>query len=290
MPSVVIEKWTDDQCRLLEPLWNLSRARRDSHHIAYQFFNKWHTVVNLPPIMLGAILSTISLKPEAVPAGISAGLAIFITGMSTMNTFFEFSKSREGHRQCYRAFNAIVREIEMNIIRGREDPKRTFVDFMESINDQFSKVVEGSPPLNKRAREFLDSYRGARPSPFDQLLKGDRQASGYDVFMERDDYVDDGYNLPSGGDQGRRNDDAIELVVDPAPGVMSGVPKRGKNLQRPPPLNVDVGKDIFPDTAAINAFNKQMASTGEDDSESGSGSGSDDGSDDSSDDRMGQIV
>lgn len=262
MSGSTIVNWTDEQCKLLEPLWDLSRARRDSHHLAYRFYNKWHTVVNLPPILLGAILSTISLKPEAVPSGISAGLAVLITGMSTVNTFFEFSKSREGHRQCYRAFNGIVRDIELNIIRGREAPKMSFVDFMESINEQFSHVVEGAPPLNKVARHYLDGYRGSRPSPFDLLLKGDNTATGCDVFSEREPYVesvvaDDAAAGVGLNKKDARKEDGIELAqrqVHLEPQPSENVVSRPKKNAEP----IRKHTNPFPDTIALNVFNEQV--------------------------------
>ena len=262
MPSQTFVKWTDEQCKLLEPLWELSRARRDSHHIAYRHYNKCHTVVNLPPILLGAILSTISLKPESVPTGISATLAVFITGLSTVNTFFEFSKSREGHRQCYRAFNAIVRDIELNIIRGREDPRRSFVDFMESVNEQFSHVVESAPPLSKAARKHLNNYRSTRQSPFDLLLKGDTDASGYDASMDDSSpsevVVDDGAGV----------------IADVSSDVIIGNPNDGIELaQRQVSATVNVGhleplphdevqilNNPFSGSNALEEFNKQVSS------------------------------
>lgn len=179
MPEPVFEKWTDEQCMLLEPTWQLCRVRRDAHHMAYRFYYKYNTIVSLPPILIGAILSTISFNPDAVPSGVSAALAMFITGMATVNSFFGLSKSQEGHRQSYRAFNMLVREIELNIIRGREEPKRSFIDFLEYCNEQFTKVTEDAPTLNPAARQHLDSYRGSRPSPFDKLVSGDKNASGF---------------------------------------------------------------------------------------------------------------
>ena len=261
MPSQTFVKWTDEQCKLLEPLWELSRARRDSHHIAYRHYNKCHTVVNLPPILLGAILSTISLKPESVPTGISATLAVFITGLSTVNTFFEFSKSREGHRQCYRAFNAIVRDIELNIIRGREDPRRSFVDFMESVNEQFSHVVESAPPLSKAARKHLNNYRSTRQSPFDLLLKGDTKASGYDASMDE--------NAPSEV----MVDDATGVVAQVSSDIIIGNPENDIELaqrQVPPAIDnehlesvpreeVQILNNPFSGSDALEEFNKEVS-------------------------------
>jgi len=176
--------WTDEQCMQLKPIWELCRMRRDAHHIAYRFYNKYNTIVTLPPILIGAILSTISFNPTAVPNGVSAGLAMFITAMSTINSFFGLSKSQEGHRQSYRMFNTLVREIELNIIRGKEAPKRTFIDFIEFVNEQFAKVVEDAPTLNPEARRVLDTYRQNRVTPFDKLVEGDKEATGYDASLE----------------------------------------------------------------------------------------------------------
>lgn len=178
MPEPVFEKWTDEQCLLLEPTWKLCQVRRDAHHMAYRFYDKYNTMVNLPTILLGAILSTISLNPDASPSSVNAGLAVFITAMSTINTFFGLAKSQEGHRQSYRTFNMIVREIELNLIRGREEPKRSFIDFLEYINERASKMIEDSPTLNPAARKFLENTRGSNPSPFESIVE-DGEANGF---------------------------------------------------------------------------------------------------------------
>lgn len=186
MSEPAFEIWTDEQCMKLKSTWELCRARRDSHHVAYRFYSKYNTVVSLPPILIGAILSTISFNPDAVPSGVSAGLAMFITAMSTINSFFGLSKSQEGHRQSYRFFNSLVREIEMNIIRGKEAPKRSFIDFMEFVNSQFSKAVEDAPTLNPAARRILDEYRSNRVTPFDEIMNGNKDATGYDKEMQEE--------------------------------------------------------------------------------------------------------
>jgi len=184
MAEPQFELWTDEQCMSLKPVWELCRVRRDAHHLAYRFYNKYNTIVTLPPILIGAILSTISFNPDAVPSGVSAGLAMFITAMSTINSFFGLSKSQEGHRQSYRMFNTLVRDIELNIIRGKEAPKRTFIDFIEFVNEQFAKVVEDAPTLNPEARRLLDTHRKERVTPFDKLMAGDKEATGYDTSLE----------------------------------------------------------------------------------------------------------
>lgn len=184
MAEPKFELWTDEQCMSLKPVWELCRVRRDAHHMAYRFYNKYNTVVTLPPILIGAILSTISFNPDAVPSGVSAGLAMFITAMSTINSFFGLSKSQEGHRQSYRMFNTLVREIELNIVRGKEAPKRTFIDFIEFVNEQFAKVVEDAPTLNPEAKRLLDTYRQDRVTPFDKLIEGDTEATGYDSSLD----------------------------------------------------------------------------------------------------------
>ena len=89
--------------------------------------------------------------------------------MSTCNSFFNLSKKTEGHRTTSRGFNLLLREIEVSILRGQEAPKRQFVDFIESINDQFTKLLEDAPNLNAGALAILNAQRKNKPSPFNNL-------------------------------------------------------------------------------------------------------------------------
>jgi hypothetical protein len=207
MPEVEFEKWTDDQCLHLEPIWQLCRVRRDAHHKAYRFYYKYNTLASLPPILFGAILSTIGFNPDSVPTGLSAGLAMMITSVSTINTFFALAKNQEGHRYSYRTFNAMVREIEINLIRGREAPKRSFMDFFEYINDKFTRVLEESPTLNPRARKYLNSFRGKRPSPFTRLMDGDKSATAY-IHI-----VDDNKSIFKAKDVDKNSSNLLETVT-----------------------------------------------------------------------------
>jgi hypothetical protein len=190
MTEKLLTKWTDEQCLLLEPIWQLARVRRNAHHMAYRFFHRYNTITNLPSVLFGAILSTICFDPTTVPNFVSAGMAMFMTAIATMNVFFSLARSLEGHKQSYKAFNMLVREIEVNLIRGREDPKRAFLDFQEYVNEQFTKIVENTPTLNPAARRYLDDYRGSRPSPFYMILKGDKNATGFDSSLD-----DNGYEI-----------------------------------------------------------------------------------------------
>ena len=208
MPETEYEQWTDEQCMHLEPIWQLCRVRRDAHHKAYRFYYKYNTLASLPPILFGAILSTIGFNPQSVPTGLSAGLAMMITSVSTVNTFFALAKNQEGHRQSYRTFNAMVREIEINLIRGREAPKRSFMDFFEYINDKFTRVLEESPTLNPRARRYLNSFRGKRPSPFTRLMEGDKNATAYIHIMDENKSL---FNRNSGSENSNSNNNSTLL-------------------------------------------------------------------------------
>jgi hypothetical protein len=164
-----VKVWTDEQCMQLEPLYVLCQARRDAHQNANKFFGKWNSIVTLPSILIGSVLSTLSFNEDTAPPGVSAGLAIFMTVMSTCNTFFNLSKKTEGHRATSREFNLLIREIEMCILRGQESPKREFIDFIEHINDNFTKLLEDAPSLNTSALKILQEKRRLKPSPFDNL-------------------------------------------------------------------------------------------------------------------------
>jgi len=164
-----IERWTDAQCKQIEPIWELAQARREAHYKAHRFFNRWYNIFTLPTVLVGAILSTLSFNSDTAPDGVAAGLAIFMTTTSTVNSYFNLAKRQEGHRQIYRGFNLLIREIEISLLRGQESPKRDFIDFLESVNDTFTKLVEDAPALNAGARAILTAARNDKPSPFDNL-------------------------------------------------------------------------------------------------------------------------
>lgn len=167
--STKITPWTDEQCKQLEPVWQLARARRDAHSSAHNYFNRWHNIVTLPSVLIGAVLSTISFDKDAAPPAVSAGLAIFMTLMSTVNSYFNFSKKQESHRQTYRGFNLLVRDLELSILRGQESPKREFVDFLEYLNDNFTQLIENAPVLNMSSKKLLSTAIEDKPSPFSNL-------------------------------------------------------------------------------------------------------------------------
>ena len=164
-----IEPWKPAQIMKLKSLWILAQARRDAHEIAFRYFNKFHTAVSLPTILVGAILSTLSFNPEEAPPALNETCAIFMTVTSITNAFFQFSKKAEGHRQTYRGFNLLLREMEMCILRGQDQPKRDFVEFLEYISDRVSDLVSDAPVLNKSAYNILMNKKLGKPSPFDQL-------------------------------------------------------------------------------------------------------------------------
>jgi len=173
-----ISPWSDSQCKQLEPVWHLAKARRDAHYSAHNYYNKWHNFITLPSVLIGAVLSTISFDKDAAPVAVSASLAIFMTLMSTINSYFNFSKKQESHRQTYRGFNLLVRDLELSILRGQETPKREFVDFLEYINDNLTQLIENAQLLNSSARKILSIANTDKPSPFDNLRGIDSDNKG----------------------------------------------------------------------------------------------------------------
>lgn len=183
---VQISPWSDAQCKQLEPVWQLAKARRDAHYSAHNYYNKWHNFVTLPSVLIGAVLSTISFDKDAAPAAVSASLAIFMTLMSTINSYFNFSKKQESHRQTYRGFNLLVRDLELSILRGQETPKREFVDFLEYINDNLTQLIENAQLLNSSSRKILSIANTDKPSPFDNLRGIDNEIDNNNQGLSED--------------------------------------------------------------------------------------------------------
>lgn len=181
-----IKPWTPAQIVQLKSLWILCKARREAHEVSFRWYNRCHTIVSFPTILVGAVLSTLSIKPEDAPEGVSAGCAIFLTLMSTTNTFFRFSGKCEGHRQTFKGFNVLLREMEMCILRGKESPKREFVEFLEYINDRVSDLISEAPTLNNEAAKILENKKLEIPSPFDHI-EGMENSDVSDTAIEIND-------------------------------------------------------------------------------------------------------
>ena len=137
-----ISPWSDKQCLQVEPLWDLCTARRDAHETSFNFFRRWNMAFNFPVVLTGAILSTLTFNEDVAPPGLSSGLAIFMTVMTSTNSYFNLAKKEEGHRTTYRGFNMLLREIEMCLLRGQESPKRDFIDGdYEDLSDDNDKKL-----------------------------------------------------------------------------------------------------------------------------------------------------
>ena len=169
MSQSKIEPWKPEQILQLKSMWILCKSRYAAHEHSFRYFNKLNTIVSLPGILVGAVLSTLSFKPEDSPPGVNAACAVFMTLMTTTGTFFQFSKKSEGHRQTYRGFNLLLREMEMCILRGGESPKREFGEFLEYINDRMTDLISEAPTLNKSGSILLKKNSIDKPSPFDHL-------------------------------------------------------------------------------------------------------------------------
>lgn len=203
--SGVIARWTDSQCMQLKPVWLLSQARRESHYMAFKFFSMLTNITGLPNILIGAVLSTISMDTENVPAPVKTALAVAMTLISTVSTYFKWAQKAESHKDTYRAFNMLVLEIETSLLRGQEQPKRVFIDFYEYINDKYSNLVENAENLNSSARAVLNKQRSEKPSPFDNLrgIKDDILGVGDGVDINEDEMS---HSVPSGEVEGEGGD------------------------------------------------------------------------------------
>ena len=161
--------WTDSEVLQLEPLWLLCVGRRQAHKSSAVFNGRFHKAFTFPNVLLGSVLSTLTVDLEASPVGLATTLSVIMTLLATTTTFFNFSAKSEGHRATHRGFTLLLREMEMCIIRGRSAPKREFVDFLEYVNDRFTSLIEDAPDLHPAGQRILDEVRNNRPTPFDDI-------------------------------------------------------------------------------------------------------------------------
>lgn len=165
----MVSPWSADQILRLEPLWTLCQGRRDAHTCSCTFYGRWHKLFTFPSVLVGSILSTVTLNSDNYHAAVASSMSIFMTLLATTNTFFNFAERTEGHRNTHRGFTLLLREMEMCILRAQTIPKREYEDFLEYVNDKFTELIESAPALHADGRRILEEVRRSRPSPFDTL-------------------------------------------------------------------------------------------------------------------------
>ena len=165
--EVVVEKWSQEDVLALERWWIKTKARRSAHEVSAGAMEKIHKAIAFPSVLVSAVLSSVTFQ-DGLPEFLAPTLSIIVTLGATTQAFFGFQGKGEGHRGVSRAFGALQRDIELEIVR-QETP---FSKFFEKVNTTYSALLQDAPVLTAAGKQILETEgRGEAPNPFESFRK-----------------------------------------------------------------------------------------------------------------------
>jgi len=151
------------------------------HEHSERYYNIRNTAVTLPTIVLSTLVgflsgSSSSIFTEATMASIGIGSVSLFTGvLSTVGTFFSFSKKAEGHRIASIQYSKLGRFLAIELTLPRNERIRA-ADLLKITKDQIERLIETSPPVPSSIisdfnSKFKDTRGIAKPAIVNGLHK-----------------------------------------------------------------------------------------------------------------------
>jgi len=122
------------------------------HEHSERYYNIRNTAVTLPTIVLSTLVgflsgSSSSIFTEATMASIGIGSVSLFTGvLSTIGTFFSFSKKAEGHRIASIQYGKLSRFLAIELTLPRDERIRA-CDLLKITKEHIERLMETSPPV-----------------------------------------------------------------------------------------------------------------------------------------------
>jgi len=151
------------------------------HEHAERYYNIRNTAVTLPTIVLSTLVgflsgSSSSIFTEATMASIGIGSVSLFTGvLSTVGTFFSFSKKAEGHRIASIQYSKLGRFLAIELTLPRNERIRAS-DLLKITKEHIERLMETSPPvpasiISQFNSKFKDTRGVAKPAIVNGLHK-----------------------------------------------------------------------------------------------------------------------
>ena len=139
-------------------------ARNTAHTRSASYFSKCDKLVNAPQVILGAIVSTMSVSNASTSTTnnvISIFIAVcstFTTIFASLNAFFSFSKKKSQHLKASTRYNNLHRKIEFEVIKTN---KQEFDIFYESVINEYNECRHEAPliPTNISVKKIIEEFK-----------------------------------------------------------------------------------------------------------------------------------
>jgi hypothetical protein len=139
------------------------------HHMAYLYYNKLSNILNIPTIILSALIGFL-LQTKIIPVyekELLGFLSIVISIIKAIDNYFSLSKTAQSHymisTQYYKVFKFI--QIQLSLSRNNRIKANDLIDII--IND-VQNIKDSSPLIPKtiinKYKEKYKNYNSSKPN------------------------------------------------------------------------------------------------------------------------------
>lgn len=144
--------WSDEQVQKASARKFESKTRKQGHYEAAQDYDLYDKVTNIPQIILGTILSTMTINQtteEQYNYTISVVVSIMsisLTILTSICRFYDFQKRKSQHMRISLQYGNLERKIDIELIKEKQ---ANFDIFLEVITNEYNQIRQDSPILPK---------------------------------------------------------------------------------------------------------------------------------------------
>ena len=159
--SWTLEEWVEAQVKIKQ----LS-IRKTFHWKAYDHCSARDKYLNLPIIILTSLISTTAISQTASSENSDAmnyvisGTSLLVTGLTSLSKYFNYSESKEAHRQAalnyLRLRSELAELLSTAHIEKQETKPISFAEFTKMYYNKFISVRENAPTLPGSIRKAMD--------------------------------------------------------------------------------------------------------------------------------------
>ena len=162
-----LEEWVEAQVKIKQ----LS-IRKTFHWKAYDHCSARDKYLNLPIIILTSLISTAAISQTASEENsykinfVISGVSLLVTGLTSVSKYFNYSESKEAHRQAALNYLRLRSELAELLCTAHIEKQNTnsitFAEFTKMYYKKFISVRENAPTLPSSIRNAMDEVNNKK--------------------------------------------------------------------------------------------------------------------------------
>lgn len=162
----ITNKWHPNIEEYIKTIGEYSQCYYILHRNSEKKYNKISYSLDIPTIIISTIVGTLSISSSGLFESSQKTASVFIgilslTGsiLTTINSYFSFSKRAEKHRLSGIGYQRLY--LKIDLILGQKPEERPPVnEFLKTISDEYNRLSEISPVLDESIlNDFKTNYK-----------------------------------------------------------------------------------------------------------------------------------